>query len=146
MKNILLAAFILISGSAFAQERFIGATRHYIDSFFFTYSEKMMSNDTAIVVKPKQGSTNWSYYKFDDAGIVVLAAKELQFFNEFTDLEKKLKAKKYKKVGEVEYNYVVRKTKGALYTNGKDNYIMMYDPINPNMSNSTRSVIYYKTK
>ena len=88
----------------------------------------------------------WRFFRFDAAGKCNLTAWEVPFFNDFTDLEKTLKAKKYKKVNEVEYDFLVRKAKGIYYTNGKDNYILMFDAINPIMTNSTRAIIYSKTK
>jgi hypothetical protein len=143
MKNLVLSALILLSVSAHSQERYIGLTRDSIKSFHAKYFETVSTNDTAIVVKNKRDGTDWRFFNFDKTGKCVLAAKEVPFYNDFTDLEKKLKSKKYKNNGEVEYNFGVSKAKGAMYTNGKETYILMYGAINPNMSATTRGIIYY---
>ncbi len=146
MKNILFPVFMFITVSAYSQERYIGLTRDSIVSFHSKYFENVSSNDTALLVKYKRDGLDWRFFKFDKGGKCVLAAKEIAFYNEFTDLEKKLKSKKYKKTGEVEYNFVVAKVKGISYTNGKETYILMFNPINPNLSASTRAVVYFKTR
>ncbi len=144
MKNLLFLFLVLLSFSAFSQERYLGLTRDSLVKFHAKNFVTEVSNDTALVVKLKQGGIDWRYFKFDKTGTCVLAAKEVPFYDDFTNLEKKLKAKKYKSGGEAEYNFVVSKVKGSVYTNGKETYILMYGAINPNMSATTRGVIYYK--
>jgi hypothetical protein len=146
MKNLLFLYMLAIAIPARSQERYIGLTRDSITKFHAKYFETLTSNDTAMVVKVKSDGTTWRYFKFDKASICEVAGWEVQFYNGFTDLEKKLKSKKYKNTGEIEYNFVVQKVKGAKYTNRKETYILMYGAINPNMSASTRAVIYYKGK
>ena len=106
----------------------------------------MKDNDTAMVVRIKRDQTTWRYFKFGQDGKCELTAWETSFYGDFSDLEKKMRTKKYKKGAEVEYNFLVSKVKGQLYTNGKETYILMYGAINPNMSATTRGIIYYKAK
>jgi hypothetical protein len=146
MKNILFAILMLATITGYSQERYIGLTRDSITKFHAKNFEHVGANDTALLVKLKRGGLNWRFFKFDNSGICVLAAEEVSYYNDFTDLEKKLKLKKYKSAGEVEYNFVAAKVQGAAYTNGKDTYILMYKPINPNLSATTRAVVYYKNK
>lgn len=146
MRNILVAALLLLAVPARSQERYIGLTRDSIVSFHAKNFEKILSNDTALLVKYKRDGLDWRFFRFDNTGKCVLAAKEVSFYNDFTNLEKKLKSKKYKSTGEVEYDFIAAKVKGASYSNGKENYILMYKPINPNLSATTRAVVYYKTK
>lgn len=146
MRKVLLIVSLGITATAFSQERYIGWTRDSIKAFHTKNFENVVVNDTAQVVKIRRDGTTWRYFRFDSKGICVLTGWEVAFYNDFTDLEKKLKAKKYKNVGEVEYDFVASKVKGALYTNGKENYILMYKPINPNLSATTRAVVYYKSR
>lgn len=146
MKNLLALTLLLISITCYSQERYIGWTRDSITSFHTKNFEKVASNDTSLLVKIRRDGTTWRFFKFDGTGKCTLCAWEVPFYNDFTDMEKKLKAKKYKNTGEVEYNFVVSKVKGTSYTNGKETYILMFGAINPNMSASTRGVIYYKAR
>jgi hypothetical protein len=146
MKNILIACMVLLSTAAYSQERYIGLTRDSLVKFHAKNFEHVKENDSALVVRLKRDQTTWRYFKFDESGTCVLTAWEASFYGDFTDLEKKLKSKKYKHPGEVEYNFLVSTIKGAMYTNGKETYILMYEAINPKMSATTRGIIYYKTK
>ncbi len=143
---MVLYCLLLLTTNAMAQERYVGLTRDSIESFHKTYFETETKNDTALVVKIKRGGSEWRYFSFDQQGICRKAAIEVPFFNDFTDLEKKLRTKKYKKAGEITYDFVVKKMHGALYTNGKDSYMLMFGAINPNMSASTRGIVYFKNQ
>ncbi len=145
MKNILFAACVLLSVVCYAQERYIGLTRDSITTFHARYFEQIYSNDTTLLVKHK-GGLDWRYFKFDRSGVCTVCAKELLFYNDFIILEKKLKTQKFKDIGETVFDFGVSKVKGSAYTKGKENYLMMYMPINPNLTASTRAVVYYKTK
>ncbi len=146
MRNIFFVVLLFASLSCSAQERYVGLTRDSIVSFHAKNFEQLASNDTALLVKNKRDGLDWRYFWFDKAGKCTLASKEVPFYNDFTDLEKKMKKKKYKDAGEVEYDFIKSKVKGTLYSNGKENYVLMYKPINPNLSATTRAIVYYKTK
>ena len=146
MRTLLFLSLLLIGTRIYAQERYIGWSRDSIKSFHAKNFAEVASNDTAVLVKIARDGTDWRFFVFDKSGICIRAAEEINYYNAFTDLEKKLKAKKYKRAGEVEYDFIVAKVKGELYTNGKENYVLMYKPINPNLVATVRSVVYYKTK
>jgi hypothetical protein len=146
MKNILLIALLLLSFSSYSQERYIGLTRDSLIKFHAKYFDQVLSNDTALIVKIREHGSDWRYFKFDKEGKCEVCAVHVHYYNDFTDLEKKLKAKKFKDVGEVKYDYIVRSTGGRHYTKGNEHYLLMFEPINPNLMNTVRSVIYYKTK
>lgn len=114
MKNTLFVLLLLCAVTVRSQERYIGLTRDSITKFHAKNFETAASNDTAMVVKIKRDGTTWRYFKFDKSNICEVAGWEVQFYNEFTDLEKKLKSKKYKSNGELEYNFIVQKVKGAV--------------------------------
>ncbi|MCD6013417.1 MAG: hypothetical protein K0Q79_3279 [Flavipsychrobacter sp.] len=144
MKNILLVACVLLSVVCYSQERYIGLTRDSITTFHAKYFDQVYSNDTALLVKHKNG-LDWRYFRFEQ-GVCTICAKEVLFYNDFINLEKKLKSQKFKDMGETVYDFAVSKVKGTIYTKGKENYILMYKPINPNLSATTRAVVYYKMK
>lgn len=146
MKKLFLAVCMLPAVTGYSQERYIGLTRDSLVSFHAKYFDQVYNNDTALLVKYRRDGLDWRYFKFDRAGICTLAVKEVPFYNDFTDLEKKLRSQKYKTTGETEFDFGVQKVQGAGYTKGKENYVLMYKPINPNLSASTRAVVYFKTK
>lgn len=146
MKNIFILGLILIASSAFSQERYMDLTRDSVMKRLSANFDNVASNDTALVIKHKRDGTDWRYFMFGKSGKCEVVGWEVAYYNDFIDLENKLKRTKFKNKGEVEYNFVVNKIKGAIYTNGKENYILMYGAINPNMSATTRGIVYFKTK